>query len=81
MIYQVLGQLEIDDSAEAVSYNYANINEAVDFYRDSFVNMAEDITEFGGTFVVTLISISDDKKVTLLKRNCITTTINELYHV
>ena len=53
----------------------------MDFYRDSFINMAEDITEFGGTFVVTLISISDDKKVTLLKRNTITTTINELYHV
>lgn len=82
MNYKVLGQLKVEESGDpdTYSYEYNDINQAVDFYRDCFVNMAETIADFGGNFTVTLVSIDDKDQATLLKRNVISTTINEINH-
>jgi hypothetical protein len=73
MIYKILGQLTLPGEAVSDSYDYTfqDINTAKDYYREC-------ISDFGGTFAITMMS-DENGHTTMLKRNVISTTINELY--
>ena len=81
MIYRVIGNLTLTGEATSDSneYEFDNIEDAKDFYRDSMISMAETISDFGGTYAITLVS-AENKHIVLMKRNIISTTINEVYY-
>ena len=80
MIYKILGQLTLPGEAVSDSYEYAfeDINTAKDYYRECITSVAETICDFGGTFAITMMS-DENGHTTMLKRNVISTTINEMY--
>lgn len=81
MIYRVIGSLTLtgETSADNNEYEFDNLEDAKDFYRDSMISMSETISDFGGTYAITLVSV-ENKHIVLMKRNVISTTINEVYY-
>ena len=78
MTYHVLAQLKLEkETPPNDTYSFDTLDKALDFYREAMKNMSEDISDFGGEFVITLYS-EDGKNKTLHKRNAIITTLNEL---
>jgi len=47
------------------------MEEAMDYYRSSFVTMAESIVDFGGDYTATIYT-----GVNMIQRNIISTTLN-----
>jgi hypothetical protein len=80
MIYKILGQMTLPGEAVADSYEYTfeDIHTAKDYYRECIMSVAETISDFGGTFAITMLS-DENGHTTMLKRNIISTTINEIY--
>jgi hypothetical protein len=80
MIYKILGQMTLPGEAVSDSYDYTfeDLDTAKDYYRECITSVSETIADFGGTFAITMMS-DEGGHIKLLKRNVISTTINELY--
>jgi hypothetical protein len=80
MIYKILGQMTLPSEAVSDSHEYTfqEIATAKDYYRECMTSVAETICDFGGTFAITMLS-DENGHTTMLKRNVISTTINEVY--
>lgn len=76
MRYRVLSALELEGTpTEENEFKFEELKDAMDYYRDGFTTMAETIVDYGGNFTINLI---DDGDSSLLMRNIISTTVNEL---
>lgn len=64
--------------ADSYDYSFEDIHTAKDYYRECITSVAETIADFGGTFAITMLS-DENGHTTMLKRNIISTTINEIY--
>lgn len=80
MTYKVIGQftpdIELTISAETHRYNkdFDTYSDAMDFYANILSEMASNISDIGGDFVITLMGgLADDLEI--IKRHAITTTI------
>lgn len=80
MVYKILGQMTLPGEAASDTYDYTfeDIETAKDYYRECMTSVAETICDFGGTFAITMLS-DENGHTTMLKRNIISTTINEIY--
>ena len=81
MIYRVIGELvpqnrQLDgrDLDRHIS-EFDNYTDASDYYSLTFQQMAHDITDIGGEFIITLMAITDDNTGQVLKRHLASTTI------
>lgn len=78
MKYTVISQLELDvNEVEENSFDFKNVDDAKDYYRDGLRTMAETIADFGGDFTISLVS-QEGFDVEILKRNNVTTSINQM---
>jgi signal transduction histidine kinase len=78
MKYTVISQLELDvNEVEENSFDFKNVDDAKDYYRDGLKTMAETIADFGGDFTISLVS-QEGFDVEILKRNNVTTSINQM---
>ena len=78
MKYTVISQLELDaNEVEENSFDFNNVDDAKDYYRDGLRTMAETIADFGGDFTISLVS-QEGVDTEVLKRNNVTTSINEM---
>lgn len=76
MRYRVISALELQDAeTEENEFKFDNFKDAMDYYRNGFTTMAETIVDYGGDFTINLI---DEEESSILLRNTISTTINEL---
>ena len=79
MKYTVISQLELDvNEVEENSFDFNNVDDAKDYYRDGLRTMAETIADFGGDFTISLVSNSTAFDTEILKRNNVTTSINQM---
>ena len=80
MVYKILGQMTLPGEAVSDSYEYTfeDIQTAKDYYRECMISVSETISDFGGTFALTMLS-DENGHTNMLKRNIISTTINEIY--
>lgn len=78
MKYTVISQLELDvNEVEENSFDFKNVDDAKEYYRDGLKTMAETIADFGGDFTISLVS-QEGFDVEILKRNNVTTSINQM---
>ena len=78
MKYTVISQLELDENeVEENSFDFNNVDDAKDYYRDGLRTMAETIADFGGDFTISLV-LQEGVDTEILKRNNVTTSINEM---
>jgi hypothetical protein len=78
MKYKVISQLEVEvDEVEENSFDFDNIEDAKDYYRDGLKTMAETIADFGGDFTISLLS-QEDLDIEILKKNNVSTSINKM---
>jgi signal transduction histidine kinase len=79
MKYTVISQLELDvNEVEENSFDFDNVHDAKDYYRDGLRTMAETIADFGGDFTISLVSHNNNFYTEVLKRNNVTTSINQM---
>ena len=79
MKYTVISQLELDvNEVEENSFDFNNVDDAKEYYRDGLRTMAETIADFGGDFTISLLSHSTAFDAEILKRNNVTTSINQM---
>lgn len=79
MKYTVISQLEVEvNEVEENSFEFTSIDEAKDYYREGLKTMAETIADFGGDFTISLVSHDGEFDVEILKRNNVSTSINEM---
>jgi hypothetical protein len=79
MKYTVISQLEVDtDEVEENSFDFNNVDDAKEYYRDGLKTMAETIADYGGDFTISLVSHNNQFFTEVLKRNNVTTSINQM---
>ena len=71
MRYKVVGLMTLRGDTDRYGYEFDTEEEAMDYFRDSFVTMAESIVDFGGDYTATLYN-----GVNMIQRNIISTTHN-----
>lgn len=84
MNYKVFAQTKSYEMDVSKTEEFNNIEEATDYYRDTFKHQAEDISDFGGEHTIMLYGVSESGAIKIVKRNTISTTLNimsdELQH-
>jgi hypothetical protein len=77
--YKVISELTIrSGSKEQRDFSFTDEELANRFYRDTLGNMAEDIADFGGEFVSTMIQVDENGLESYAKRHTISTTLNPI---
>ena len=77
--YKVVSELTIRSGSKEKRDFLFNTEELANrFYRDTLGNMAEDIADFGGEFVSTMIHMNEDGTEHYEKRHTISTTLNPI---
>ena len=71
MIFTVMSQMTLGGDTDSYEYSFTSHKEALDYYRKSFLVMAETIVDYDGDFTSTLF-----KGDVMIQRNTIGTTIN-----
>ena len=71
MTYKVVGIMTLRGDTDRYEYEFATEQEAMDYFRSSFVTMAESIVDFGGDYTATMYN-----GVNMIQRNIISTTVN-----
>lgn len=76
MIYKVNSQMKLEgEGIDDNDFEFKDLQDALDCYRDGFTSIAENIADYGGEFTMTLYQIKKDHLI-LIKRNTIGTTEN-----
>ncbi len=71
MKHKVEGVMTLRGETDKYVYEFDTMDEAMDYYRSSFVTMAESIVDFGGDYTATIYT-----GVNMIQRNIISTTLN-----
>ena len=71
MRYKVTGHMTLRGDTDLYEYEFDTYKEAMDYYRNSFITMAESIVDFGGDYTATIYN-----GVNMVQRNIISTTLN-----
>lgn len=71
MRYKVVGLMTLRGDTDRYEYEFDTEAEAMDYFRESFITMAESIVDFGGDYTATLYN-----GVNMIQRNIISTTHN-----
>lgn len=71
MTYKVVGLMTLRGETDRYEYEFPTESEAMDYFRSSFITMAESIVDFGGDYTATLYN-----GVNMIQRNIISTTVN-----
>lgn len=71
MTYKVVGLMTLRGDTDTYEYDFDTEAEAMDYFRSSFVTMAESIVDFGGDYTATMYN-----GVNMIQRNIISTTKN-----
>lgn len=78
MKYKVISQFKLDsEEVEENAFDFDNMEDALDYYRDGLKTMAETIADYGGEFIINLLSY-EGMDVEILKRNNVQTLINRM---
>lgn len=78
MKYKVISQLELEvDEIEENSFDFDDVDEAKEYYRQGLKTMAETIADYGGDFTISLLS-QQDFDIEILKKNNVSTSINKM---
>lgn len=81
MTYRVIGQRTIagkfqDDAKwDEHTQEFDSFSEATLYYSQIFSQVAEDICDLGGEFVMTLLADKEDGGVEVMKRHVVSTTV------
>lgn len=84
MTYRVMGQrTNVGNHSESISLTkwdehtqeFDNYSEATLYYSQTFSQVAEDICDLGGEFVMTLLADKEDGTTEVMKRHVVSTTI------
>jgi hypothetical protein len=79
MKYTVISQLELDENeVEENSFDFNNVDDAKDYYREGLRTMSETIADYGGNFIISLVSHNNNFFTEVLKRNNVQTLINKM---
>jgi hypothetical protein len=78
MNYEIKGQIKLSTDIDFTTQSayYTDYNEAIDYYVQTYGDVAKDIALIGGEFVISLIQWNDDNTFVMLKRHTLNTTIN-----
>lgn len=84
MTYRVIGQrTNVNNHNDSISttkwdehtQDFDSYSEATLYYSQIFSQVAEDICDLGGEFVMTLLADKEDGSVEVMKRHVVSTTI------
>jgi len=75
--YRVIGQIKYSNESKFDSYteSFTDLVEASNCYTKVFTDVASDMSEIGGEFVITLLRDSEDaQQVEVIRRQVLSTT-------
>jgi hypothetical protein len=75
--FRVIGQIKYSNENEFDSYteSFTDFVEASNYYNKLFTDVASDMSEIGGEFVITLLKDSaDEQQIEVIRRQVLSTT-------